>query len=401
MLGIRSPSVHLSTPAGSSGFPTVGAMNRSAAKAPVPKRKGMVSLLTLVATVSLLSAGCGSSGDGGRGASPQADTAGLESLSGKLDGQGSSFQDTFEQQVSSDFAGAAKGAGSTVTVTYTKTGSSDGKKALADETVSFAGSDSPIKAEEQGAFGTRKILYFPIMGGPIAVTYHLTGVDHLNLSADVVAKVFQGDITTWNDAAIAKDNPKAKLPSEPITVVHRSDGSGTTSNFTKFLKAASPAWKLDAGESVSWPSGSNFQGAEKSTGVTGVVKSTEGALTYADLADAAKENLSVANIGNAEGEFVAPTPDGASAALAGAEIADDLTYNPLNAKAKGSYPITSPTWILVDAQQKDDATAALVKAYLAYVLTTGQARAKTLLYAPLPKGLAAKALAQIATITAR
>jgi phosphate transport system substrate-binding protein len=387
-------------------------MNKSAEEAPMQKRKGLVLVVTLVATVSMLAAGCGSSSSGGKSGATtttggsdttattaaKADTSGLEGLSGKLDGRGSSFQDTFEQQVASDFASAAKGAGSTVTVTYTKTGSSDGKKALGDQTVSFAGSDSPIKAEEQASFGSRKILYFPIIGGPIAVTYNLKGVDSLNLSAEVVAKIFQGDITTWNDAAITKDNPKVKLPSEPITVVHRSDGSGTTSNFTKFLKAATPAWKLDASETVNWPSGSNFQGAQGSTGVTGVVKSTEGALTYADLSDAAKENLTVANIGNPNGEFVAPTPDGASKALAGAEIKDDLTYNPLNAKAKAAYPITSPTWILVDAMQKNKATADLLKAYLDYVLTVGQVQAKKLLYAPLPDALAKKAVAQIASI---
>ncbi|MCB1038036.1 MAG: substrate-binding domain-containing protein, partial [Acidimicrobiales bacterium] len=154
---------------------------------------------------------------------------------------------------------------------------------------------------------------------------------------------------------------------------------------------------LDSGEEVEWPS--TTTGAEKSTGVTAVIKDTDGAVGYVDLADAAKESLTVAAIGNADGEFVAPTPDSASAALGAAEIADDLTYDPLNASAAGAYPITSPTWVLVDKVQSDEGKAAVLKAYLNYMLTTGQGQAKALLYAPLPEDLAAKAVAQIDEIT--
>jgi len=400
-------------------------MSGNAQEAPLKQRKVFVWMAALAATVSLVGASCGKSDSSsgnkadkgtttaaadGSGkttttaddtTTTAADAAGdLAKLSGKLDGQGSSFQDTFEQQVSKDFADAVKSAGGSATVTYTKTGSSDGKKALADQTVAFAGSDSPIKPEEMAAFGSRKILYFPIIGGPIAVAYNLKGVDKLNLSADTIAGIFGGTITSWDDEAVKKDNPDAKLPSTAITVVHRSDGSGTTSNFTKFLKAAAPnTWKLDAGETVNWPSSSGFQGGEKSTGVTSIVEKTDGAIGYADLADAAKANLSVASVGNAAGDFVAATPDAASAALAGAKVADDLTYNPLNVDAKGAYPITSPTWILVDAKQKDAATADAVKGYLSFVLTTGQEKAKGILYAPLPDDLTKKAIAQIDQIT--
>ena len=128
-----------------------------------------------------------------------------------------------------------KAAGGSTTITYTKSGSSDGKKGLADKSLDFAGTDSAIKPEEKGSFGSRKILYFPIVGGPIALAYNLTGVDKLRLSADTIAKIFQAQITTWNDPAIMADNPGVTLPSTKIAVVHRSDGSGTTSNFTKFL----------------------------------------------------------------------------------------------------------------------------------------------------------------------
>lgn len=372
-------------------------------------RKGSAWLIALVAVLSLLAAGCGSSGGSDtstteKGATTTTaakggpDTSGYADLSGTITGQGSSFQDTFQQKASTGFDAAVKDAGGKTTVTYTKTGSSDGKKALADQTVNYAGSDSAIKPEEAASFGKREILYFPVVGGPIAVAYNLKGVDTLNLSPATLSGIFQAQITTWDDAAIKADNPDATLPSTPITVVHRSDGSGTTKNFTKFLTvAAADSWKLDAGETVNWPA--STQGIEKSTGVTSVIASTDGAVGYADLADAAKQDLSVASIGNTSGDFIAPNPDSASAALAAAKVNDDLTYDPLNMDAKGAYPITSPTWMLVDKVQSDQATADILKAYLNYVLTTGQDEAKGLLYAPLPADLAAKAIAQIDDIT--
>ena len=371
-------------------------------------RKGTAWLIAMVSVLALFAAACGSSdssSDGSTdkptttkaGASTPDDSA-LASLDGKIDGGGSSFQDTYQQKVSTGFDDAVKEAGGNTTVTYTKSGSSDGKKALADGTLNFAGSDSAIKDEEKPAFGDRDILYFPIVGGPIAVPYNVKGVDDLNLSADTLAGIFQAEITTWDDEAIKADNPDADLPSTKITVVHRSDGSGTTKNFTTFFTDAAPyTWKLEPGEEVTWPS--TTQGAEKSTGVISVVESTDGAIGYADLADAAKAGLSVASIGNASGDFIAPTPDSASAALGAAEVADDLTYSPLNIDAEGAYPITSPTWMLVDKVQSDQGTADIIKAYLNYILTTGQDDAKGLLYAPLPEDLAKKAIAQIDDIT--
>ena len=369
-------------------------------------RKGFAWLIAVLAVLSILASACGSDSEGSDAGTSDSDsttpaavdTSGFAELTATLNGQGSSFQDTFQQQVTSDFGTAVSEAGGSATVTYTKSGSSDGKKALADQTADFAGSDSPIKDEEMASFGGRDILYFPIVGGPITVAFNLEGIDELNLSPDTVAGIFQGEITSWDDDAIAADNEGVELPSTAITVVHRSDGSGTTKNFTKWLtKAAPDTWTLDSGEEVEWPS--TTTGAEKSTGVTAVIKDTDGAVGYVDLADAAKESLTVAAIGNADGEFVAPTPDSASAALGAAEIADDLTYDPLNASAAGAYPITSPTWVLVDEVQSDEGKAAVLKAYLNYMLTTGQGQAKALLYAPLPEDLAAKAVAQIDEIT--
>ena len=377
------------------------------------RKSRLTWLVAVLAVLSLFVAACGSSSKssskktttttattaaGGTTPTSAADQSSLAKLSGKLDGGGSSFQDTFEQKATADFDAAVKDAGGTTTITYTKSGSSDGKKGLADKTLDYAGSDSPIKPEEKASFGSRKILYFPIVAGPITVAYKLKGVSDLKLSADTIAKIFQAEITTWDDAAIKADNPGATLPSTKISVVHRSDGSGTTSNFTKFLVAAAPnVWKLDKGETVKWPG--STQGGEKSTGVTAIIKGTDGAVGYVDLSDAAKENLDVAAVKGSGSDFVKPSSDSASKALASAAIEPDLTYNPIDAKGAGAYPITSPTWILVDAKQSGAAKADVLKAYLKYILDKEQAKAASLLYAPLPDSLKQKAVTQIDQIT--
>ena len=344
------------------------------------------------------SSGESSSSGGGSSTADTTPTAVLKGAAGVINGGGSSLQDTYEQKVKDGFVPAVAKAGGNAQVNYTKSGSSDGKKQLAAGTLDFAGSDSPIKDDEKPTFGGKTILYFPIVASPITVAFHLQGVTQLKLNADTIAKIFQGEVSTWDDPAIKADNPDAKLPATKITVVHRSDGSGTTSNFTKYLKAAAPTtWKLDAGETVQWPA--TTQGAQNSTGVTAAIKQTDGAVGYADLSDAAKENLDVAEVKNAAGKFTRPTPDGASAALASATVNPDLTYNPLNAAGADAYPITSPTWILVPAKVADPAKAATLKAYVTYALTEGQSQAKSLFYAPLSDSLRKMALAQVAQIT--
>lgn len=312
------------------------------------------------------------------------------SLEGTLNGSGSSFQDALEQTVKGEFEKVATG----VKVNYAKSGSSAGKADLAGNTVQFAGTDSLIKDADKATFTGGEVLYFPIAAAPITVSYNLAGVEELNLSADVIAAIFQGEITSWDDAKIAADNPDAKLPATPIAVVHRSDGSGTTSNFTKYLKKAAPSvWKLDAGDTVNWPA--TTQGAEKNSGVAAIISSTDGAIGYVDLADSVSAQLTRANVKNSAGNFVEPKLPGASAALAGAEIADDLTYDPLDADGDDAYPITSPTWVIVYKTQSDPKVADALKGYLNFMLTEGQTLAPTVGYAPLPAELQAKAIAQL------
>lgn len=311
----------------------------------------------------------------------------IKALTASIAGGGASFPDAFYQAVNTDFNGIA----GSERVTYAKSGSSDGRSQLAAGTVDFAGSDSLPKDTE--TFPST-VLFFPTVAAPITVSFNLDGVTDLKLSPDTLAGIFQAEITTWDDEKIKADNPDADLPSTAITVVRRSDGSGTTNNFTKFLKAAAPdTWKLDSGDEVNWPA--STQGAEKNSGVAEVIKQTAGAIGYVDLADAGKAGLTFADIENAEGEFVKPSAASVQAALSNAEVAENLTYNPLNAKGKGAYPITAPTFILVLETQSDAAKAETLKTYLKYVLTTGQAEAAATGYVALPEDLATKAVAQV------
>lgn len=369
-------------------------------------RRGRLAwLVVLFVAVGLVATACGDSkdsgeagsGDGtaatdGEGAAGPSD-AEIKALTAKVAGGGASFPDAFYQAVNADFNGIA---GSEL-VTYAKSGSSDGRKQLADGTLIFAGSDSLPKPEE--TFGGKEILFFPTVAAPITVSYNLDGVEDLPLSAATLAKIFQAEITTWDDSAIAADNPDAELPSTPIVVVHRSDGSGTTNNFTKFLKsAAEGTWKLDSGDTVNWPAGT--QGAEKNSGVAQLISQTAGAIGYVDLADAAKADLAFAAIQDQTGEFVLPSADGVTAALESAEVAEDLTYNPLNSSGEGAYPITAPTWLITYASYSDAATVTSLQTYLRYVLTTGQEQASSTGYVGIPESLQSKALAQVDKITA-
>lgn len=315
-------------------------------------------------------------------------------LEGTLNGSGSSFQDTFEQKAKTLFAAAAPD----VTVNYTKSGSSAGKSDLANQIKQFAGTDSLIKDADKASFKGGNVLYFPIAGAPITISFHLSGVKELSLSPDTIAGIFGADITTWDDAKIRADNPGVTLPSTKIAVVHRSDGSGTTSNFTSYLKKAAPSvWKLDAGDTVSWPS--TTIGAEKNSGVASTISSTDGSVGYVDLADAVNADLTLAKVKNKSGKFVAPTLAAASAALEGAKIDDDLTFDPLDADGATAYPITSPTWIIVYEKQPGADTAAALVGYLNFVLTDVQSAASGVGYARLPAALQQKAIAQLDKIS--
>jgi phosphate transport system substrate-binding protein len=200
--------------------------------------------------LALVAAACGSSGSSSQ---PKTTTTTAVPLpAATLNGSGSTFQLAYDQNAIAKFTQAHSG----VTINYAGGGSGKGRTDLAGQIVDFAGTDALPKPADLPTYKGGPLLYFPTVAAPITVSYNLSGVDNLQLSADTIAKIFQAQVTTWNDPAIKADNPSANLPGTKITVVHRSDSSGTTQNFTKFLNAAAPVtWKLGSNSTVQWPAG--------------------------------------------------------------------------------------------------------------------------------------------------
>jgi phosphate transport system substrate-binding protein len=360
------------------------------------KRRG-VALAGMVA-LALVAAACGSSSSSsssttaaaGSSTSAGGSTTSAAKLSGTLQGSGSTFQLAYQQEAINQF----KKVQPSLNVTYGGGGSGKGRTDLASKVVDFAGSDAPYGTTDKPA---DPILYFPVLLGPITVSYHVGSIDKLQLSADTIAKIFQRQVKTWNDPAIATDNPGAKLPSTNITVVHRSDGSGTTQNFTQYLMTAAPStWTLGSGSTVQWPT--DTQAGNGNAGVAQIINQTDGAIGYVDLSDAVASKLSFAQVKNAAGKYINPTVDAATAAGNGVKVNPDLTFSALNGSDPAAYPITYQTWVIVYQKQADAAKGAAVAGYINYLLTDGQKLLSDLDYAPLSKDLQAKAMAQLAQL---
>jgi phosphate transport system substrate-binding protein len=348
--------------------------------------------LALGATAIVLAA-CGSSGNGSGGSGSSGSGSGGSSLSGTLDASGSTFQLTFQQAAIQAFKSVQPG----MTVNYGGGGSGKGRTDLASGTVNFAGSDSPVPSAEKAGFKGKTVLYFPVVIGPITVSYNVPGVQDLKLTAPVIANIFQGKIKTWDDSAIKAVNPGVSLPSTAITIARRSDSSGTTQNFSQFLVDGAPGvWKLGSDSTINWPPTS--RGGNGNGGVAQIVKSTPGAVGYVDYADAKASGLTFATVKNKAGQYVAPTTQSASAAADQATVAPDLTFSAIWAPGAGSYPITYQSWDLVTQSQRSSSTAKMLRAYLGYLLGTGQKLLPALNYAPLPAGLDQKATAQLSKI---
>jgi phosphate transport system substrate-binding protein len=315
-------------------------------------------------------------------------------LSGTLNGSGSTFQTNFQQAAISAF----KNVDSGITVNYGSGGSGKGRTDLAGGIVNFAGSDSPIPAAEKTNFNGKTVLYFPVIIGPITMSYNLSGVTNLKLTPAVIAGIFQGKITSWNNSAIKSINPGASLPSTPITLAVRSDSSGTTQNFSLFLeKAAGSAWTLGSSSIIKWPS--TAHAANGNSGVAQAIKSTPGAIGYVDYSTAKATGLTFASVQNKAGSYVAPSPTSASASAATATVAPDLTFHAVWGSDPAAYPITYQSWDLVYAKQPNANDAAMLKAYLGYLLGAGQQLLSGLFYAPLPASIDASAKAQLSQIT--
>jgi phosphate transport system substrate-binding protein len=370
------------------------------------KQRGILGIAVAIAA-ALLVAACGSSssstsssGAGSGGSSTSSSSGGSSGGSGTINGAGSTLAAPIYQQ----WGSTLKGQG--LTVNYNPVGSGAGQTQLAAATVDFAGSDPKLKASDKAKM-KGAVLQFPVAAGAITVSYNLSGVKSgLKLDGPTVSKIFQGQIKTWNDPAIKALNPGISLPSSAITVVHRSDSSGTTQGFTTWLADTDPSWKssVGAGKDVKWPTGT---GAKGNSGVAAVVHQTSGAIGYVEQAYALENGFTYAAIKNSSGAYELPSIPNTSAAFLGITVPPDLGISTINSPNAGAYPIVSQTFI--DAYKdpcKDggasSGTAAALKKFLTYAFGSGQqtlgAGGNQLPYAPLPSSLAAKDNTQLATM---
>ncbi len=281
---------------------------------------------------------------------------------------------------------------------YASIGSGGGQKQLLNQTVDFGASDAPMKDSDM-ASAPYKILHLPIVAGGVAIIYNLPGSPKLKMDGSTIAGLFLGSITEWNDPKIAALNPGVKLPALPVVPIHRSEGSGTTFIFTDYLSVVNPAWAKTVGRNVSvkWPTGIGL-GAKGSEGVAGQVKQIPGAVGYAELAYADQNQMPYADVKNAVGNFISPTPDSVSAALATAKIPDDFRFSMVNPPGDKAYPIAGASWVLVYQQQKNADHGKKLVAFLKWAITDGQKISSTLDYAPLPENVQKRELQLIDTI---
>ncbi len=345
-----------------------------------PQPRRVVRAATLTVVVGLAACGGGgdaksSTGGGGGGA--------------ELTGAGSTFAAPLYSRWAADYV-----AKTGVKVNYQSIGSGGGIRQLSEETVDFGATDAPMTDDELAKAKGGPIMHVPTAMGAVVVTYNLEQVAApLKFTGDVIADIYLGKITTWNDPRIAATNPGVALPNTPILVAHRSDGSGTTYTFTDYLSAVSPAWKqaVGKGKDVKWPVGLGGKGNE---GVAGTVKQTAGAIGYVELAYARQNKLPAASVRNAAGTFVAPSVESTTAAAAGVLGAlpanTDYRVSITNAPGANAYPISTMTWILLYRAPRDTARARKVVDFVRWGLTDGQRAEPALDYAPLPESMATK-----------
>jgi phosphate transport system substrate-binding protein len=282
---------------------------------------------------------------------------------------------------------------------YQSIGSGGGIKQISSRTVDFGASDGPM-TDEQLKQAPAPLIHIPTVLGAVVATYNLPGAPTLKFTPDVIADIFLGKVTKWNDPRIAATNAGIALPDQPILVVHRSDGSGTTYIWVDYLSKVSPEWqkKVGKGTSVNWPVGLGGKGNE---GVAGQVKNTPGALGYVELAYAVKNKLPVAAVKNAAGKFVEPTIASTTAAAAGAakSMPDDFRVSLTNAPGDDAYPIASFTWLLVYKDQPHEVKGRALVKFLWWMSHEGQKYAADLLYAPLPQEVVKQIEGKVRQIT--
>jgi len=285
-----------------------------------------------------------------------------------------------------------------IEINYQSIGSGGGIRQVTAGTVDFGASDGPM-SDEQLAAAKFKILHLPTVLGSVVPAYNIPGVKgELKFTPDVIAGIYLGKITSWNDPVIGKANPGVSLPNQPIVVVHRSDGSGTTYIFTDYLSKVSAEWRdsVGKGTSVRWPVGLGAKGNE---GVAGMVRQMEGAFGYVELIYALQNNITFGSVKNATGAFVKASLDSTTAAASSMKsIPADFRVSITNAPGKDAYPIASFTWLLIPADWKDKTKEKVIVDFLNWMLDQGQTMTADLNYAPLPDGVKQKEREAIKTI---
>ena len=314
-----------------------------------------------------------------------------------LNGAGSSFAAPLYSRWSADYV-----AKTGVKVNYLSVGSGAGIKQFQEMTVDFGGTDAPMTDAELAAAKGGAVLHVPTGMGAVVLTYNVPGVtNELKVTPAVIAGIFLGTITKWNDARIETLNPGSKLPSTDIVVVHRSDASGTTFIWTSYLTAVSPDWakQVGAGKDVKWPVG---LGGAQNAGVAGQVRQIPGAVGYVELAFARQNKLGYATVENKAGKFVEATIEGVSEAAAsvakGLPANTDFRISILNAPGNEAYPISSMTWALVYEKQSDPVKGKKLVDFLRYGLTEGQKSGEKLDYAPLPEAIVKQLLKRLDSV---
>mgnify|MGYP001606279760 CR=1 FL=1 len=303
---------------------------------------------------------------------------------------------TFPYPIYSKWFDAYAGLNS-VEINYQSIGSGGGIRQITERTVDFGATDGPM-TEQQMFKIDGKILHIPTVLGAVVPAYNLPGVEKLNLSGEVLAGIFLGKVRRWNDVSLKALNPDAKLPDQPITVVHRSDGSGTTYCFVDYLSKVSPEWSktVGLGTAVNWPVGLGGKGNE---GVAGLVKQTANSIGYVELIYAKQNDISYAAVRNKAGKFVKADTAAITAAAAGAAktMPKDYRVSITDAPGEGAYPISTYTWLLI-YQRNPGETGKLMRDFLKWMLKDGQGMATELGYAPLPESVKAMVAKTIETI---
>ncbi|MDJ1181123.1 phosphate ABC transporter substrate-binding protein PstS [Roseofilum sp. BLCC_M91] len=301
-----------------------------------------------------------------------------------LTGAGASFPAPIYQRWFLDFSNATPN----LQVDYQSVGSGAGVERFMQNLVNFGASDVAMKDEEIAEVD-RGVLMLPMTAGSVVMAYNLPGVDELNLTQEALVDILLGNITKWNDPQIAAANPGVDLPDSNITVVYRSDGSGTTGVFTKNLSAMSEKWKNQVGEgkTVEWPVGI---GGAKNDGVAAQIRQTEGAIGYLEQGFAKSAGLNMASLENKSGNFIYPSDEAASIALGAVELPANLRAFVTNPEGEDSYPIVTYTWLLAYQQYDDPEIAKSLEAVIEYGLNEGQAISSDLGYIPLPDNVRQK-----------